>query len=405
MHLTHTNPEVLRLLKSCALGLHPFRVGDKYILVVKASKEVILTAREKEGFSFFVAPVSVAGVESFVLITAFYDDEDEPLTITSPFLENDPATQYFIDLFKKNEFEAYFFDELDREWLSFKAACDLSGLVKTLQETAYIEKAHWREMVRQAEHWFVRREPKDDEESFKVKMIESIFTERLMLLDTVTSRYDFMGASQFSTTTLDRDEAGSHQEWDIALLMRRVFASKDVYLSPYKVSDKKELVDVLVVSDEVVYLIQAKDSPNTLQTLSTSVERKRSRSIAQVKEASKQLQGAITYCKRNPDLALVLKNELLQLDIRGKSIIGIEVVKEVFPDAMEEYSKIIFELMSKVKKNVVLFDYPELAQMTLYCPDEGLFLGAIGQILDAADEHGQLIRLRYSGPPPEPKQH
>lgn len=38
-------------------------------------------------------------------------------------------------------------------------------------------------------------------------------------------------------------------------------------------------------------------------------------------------------------------------------------------------------------------------------PEEGLFLGAIGQILNAADEHGQLVRLRYSGPPPEPKQH
>jgi len=398
-------PEVLGLLRKFALGLHPFRVGDKHILVVKASKEVILTARERKGFSFFVAPVSVGGVDSFVLMTAFYDDQVEPLTITSPFLANDPVTPYFIDLFKGSEFEVYFFDEQNREWLSFKAACDLSGLVKTLRESVYIEKDHWREMIRQAEHWFIRRGPEDDEASFKVKMIESIFTERLMVFDTVKPRYDFMGASEFSTTTLDRDEAGSYQEWDIALLMRRVFASKNVYLSPYKVSDKKELVDVLVVSDEVVYLIQAKDSPNTVQTLGTSVERKRNRSIAQVKEASKQLQGAITYCKRNPNLALTLNNEPLQLDIRDKSIIGIEVIKEVFPDAMEEYSEIIFELMAKVEKNVVVFDYPELAQMTLYCPEENLFLAAIRQILDATGERGQLVRLRYAGPPPEPKLH
>ncbi|MGO3869726.1 MAG: hypothetical protein ACTJH7_06560 [Alcaligenes sp.] len=364
-----------------------------------------MTAREKAGFSFFVAPVSVAGVESFVLITAFYDDERDPLTITSPFLENDPATPFFIDLFRKNEFEVYFFDEQDREWLSFKAACDLSSLVETLQKSAYIEKSHWQEMLHQAASWFALRGPKDDEESFKVKMIESIFTERLTVFDTVASGYDFRGASQFSTTTLDRDEAGSHQEWDIALLMRRVFSSKDVYLSPYKVSDNKELVDVLVVSDEFVYLIQAKDSPNNLQTLHTRIDRKRSRSIAQVKEASKQLQGAITYCERNPNLKLRLQNECLQLDIRGKTIIGIEVIKEVFPDASEEYSKIIFKLMDKVQKNVVLLDYSELAQMTMYCPEEGLFLCAIGKILDAADEHGRLVQVRFSGPPPEPKQH
>lgn len=76
------------------------------------------------------------------------------------------------------------------------------------------------------------------------------------------------------------------------------------------------------------------------------------------------------------------------------------MIKEVFDDTMTEYSEVVFNLMTKSKKNVVLFDYPEFNRMTAHCPGEGLFLGAIVQILDAAYEHGQLPRLRYSGIPP-----
>lgn len=407
MQLTHTNPEVVPLLKHLPLGLHPMRIGDKCVLVVKAPKEVILTARVKKGFSFFVAPVSVAGVESFTLITAFYDDDFEPITIISPFLKDDPIQSYYIDLFKSNEFEVYFFDEHDREWLSFKAACDLSGLVKTLQESSYISKAHWKEIVPQAEKWFLQRDSKDNEQSFKIKMTESIFTDKLIVFDTVKSRYNFRGAQEVSSVTIDREEPGSHQEWDIALLMRRVFASKDIYLSPYKISDNKELVDVLVVSDDFVYLIQAKDSPNTLKTLNTSIERKRRHSIAQVKEASAQLKGAINYCKRNTRLALTLngKTESVQLDITGKSIIGIEVIKEFFPDAAIEYSEIIFKTIHEVEKNIILVDYSNLAQMTMYCPEEDAFLKAINQILHHTSTYDRVAFPIYSGPPPKPKQH
>lgn len=397
MHLTPRYPQVLEKLKHCAAGLWPTRIGDKTILIVKAPKEIILTARENKGFDFYLAPVSIAGVSSYLLLTVFYDDADEPLALKTPFFEKDPSIPLFIELFKSNEFEVYFFDEHDREWLSYRVSGPLNGLVDKLKSSSFISIEFWREMTTQAEYWFGTRGTDTDSNAYSVEMVEGIFTEQLTVIDASGADYGVNGAEQVSATSLDREEPGVFQEWDIALLLRRVFPGTKIYLSPYKDSDQRELVDVLVMGEHTVYLIQAKDSPNTLRLLRTRVKRKRGRSITQAQEASKQLAGAINFCEKNQVLNLNYKGKKTQLDITGKKLLGIVVIKEIFNDAMLDYSKIIFDLMNDSHRNVVIFDYPELGQMTFHCPSEELFLGAIGQILDAAHELGQIPRLRYGG--------
>ena len=97
------------------------------------------------------------------------------------------------------------------------------------------------------------------------------------------------------------------------------------------------------------------------------------------------------------DTNAVLKIE--EIDIAGKQLIGINIIKEIFNDMFEQYNPICFGLMETTKVPTVFFDYPEFSKMVLYCQNEELFLDAIHQIFAHAAETGKYPRLRYMGKP------
>ncbi|MCY1165773.1 hypothetical protein D9M73_56840 [compost metagenome] len=399
MHLTLNHPEVLPHLKGWGGGLWAAKVESKWCLLIKVSKEMILTAKVNEGFDFYLAPIAVDGVQSYCLMTVFFDDDDEPLVIRTPLIKDDECTENLFQLLASDEIEVFFFDEHDRELLSWSVTGDLGGMREKLMGVQYFPMEQHREMLGQAGMWFGLRSSGDDDAAYPMRLVNDLFPGDFFILDARPDMHAFHGAKKFSFTSLEREEPGAYQELDIVLLLRRVFPELGIYLNPIKEVDGLEFVDILVVGEFNAYLIQAKDSPNTQKILQNTVQRKRTRSIAQVKEAAKQLQGAISFFKENPKLRFKKDGEPYLVDLTGKSVVGIIVIKEIFNDTMKEYSRIVFDLMSKTKKNVVVFDYPELSMMTLHCPTEGLFLGAVMQILDAAYEHGELPRLRYSGKP------
>lgn len=391
MYLTISHPEVVHELKHLPTGLWATSHG----LVVKASKEVILTAKVNGGFRFYLAPVILGGEASITLVSAFFDDADAPLTVSTPLVRDEPATSTLVALLREEQFNVFFFDSIGRELLSVRVVSNFSALHDRYKGVSLTRFADHREALNQTQFWFSTRTPEDDETAAKVKIVKELFPSDVFIMDLEPVRNSFHGSRSFSSTTLVREEPGSFQEADIAFLFQRVFEPQQIYLNPVKVLDRKELADVLVVGETCALVVQAKDSPTTECQLNSSLERKRRKSISQMREAAGQLKGALSFMARSPKLELELLGKRTQLDLTGKSLIGVIVVREMFMDTMGEYSAIVFELMNEVKKNCVAFDYPELAVMTHHCPNEGLYLGAVKQILDAAHELGELPRLRY----------
>ena len=103
--LTVTNPEVVDTLVDFPVGLWPIRRrGDsRMILVVKAQREMAQTAKLRGGFRFYLVPVRVGAVATYGLLTAFFDDNDEPLVIRTP-LFNEEITRDFLLLLSSDSF-------------------------------------------------------------------------------------------------------------------------------------------------------------------------------------------------------------------------------------------------------------------------------------------------------------
>ena len=86
MKLSVTNPEIMDTLVDIPGGLWPIRRGgdSRMILVVKAPREMAQTAKLRGGFRFYLVPVYAGDVATYGLLTAFFDDNDEPLVIRTP---------------------------------------------------------------------------------------------------------------------------------------------------------------------------------------------------------------------------------------------------------------------------------------------------------------------------------
>lgn len=396
MYLTLNHPQMLEPLASMRSGLLATPMG----LALKVSKEAILTAKVNAGFDFYLAPGSVGGRSSYVLVTTFFDVEDHPLALFTPLLRDDASTNGLIALMGQETFNAFLFDELGRELLSVEVAGPMPELAQKLSGVELLSVDEYRDALTQANDWFSRRSEDDDKQAVHVKIVSELLPSDLFVMDVRPDNHRFHGQKGFSATMLEREEPGAFQEQDIVFLLQRTFPPESIYLNPIKIVDEEELVDILVMGEYSNYLFTAKDSPNTERMLRNTIERKRSKSLAQMQGGANQIRGAFSQIARTPRLVLRIGEREFGVDLTGKKLLGVIVVKEIFMDTMQEYSRIVFDLMNEAGKNCVAFDYPELNEMTLHCPSEELFLGAVWQILEGAREYGELPRLRYSRRPP-----
>ena len=88
--LSILHPEIIPLIFDFPCGLLPLKVtnGDRSILVVKAPKEWLLAAKANLGFKVYVAPLSISGQHTIGLVSAFFDDAEEPLVIRTPLFDD-----------------------------------------------------------------------------------------------------------------------------------------------------------------------------------------------------------------------------------------------------------------------------------------------------------------------------
>jgi len=406
MLLSIDHPELLPHLKTLGYGLLPvFHRGEqRHFLVVKVTKEMILTARLNGEFKVYLLGDDQGPGSHLGLISAFFDDPDEPLTIKSPQFEGDELLKDLTSLLSQEEFEVYFFDEQDREMMGVRASNLGAGRFR--EEIASASFAGYtREgfpaILRRLEQRFAVRDEADDERALTIELGERLYPDDFMFIDGRDEVYRFQGAnSSVAATSLEREIPGPFQERDIAVMLGRVFDGESIYLNPIRDDTGKELTDVLVVTDEMMVFVQAKDSPNTEASLRRTVERKRTAIRAHIDKAAKQLKGAMGYADKNGSVVIRTEDGPVTLPVGDRQLLGLVVVREMFDDDYAACSAPVLAAVQALELPAVLLDYSGLHIMAQNLRTPARFINGLGDMFEMAIDRDEFPKPAYFGPPP-----
>jgi hypothetical protein len=397
--LTILQPEILFFLKDFPGGLFPLRQQDGSMsLVLKLMKENILTVRVRREFRIYIAPTKFLGRSAFGLVTAFFDDMDEPLCLFSPMADGDPFTDEITELFSQETFNVYFFDDQDRELLGYEASNPdhkkMADAVK-LAKFPPPDLGTLRQQLADLGSWFANRLPSDDASALRVNLGRPLYPEDLAVIDYRPEVNDHFGDHSPKLSMLERPEPGRLQEIDIIGQLRRVFSGRNIFHGPIRSDDGKEYVDILVATKDHHFIIQAKDSPNTEASLNRGIVRKKSTSLSHMDKAVAQLRGAINYWKNADFLHLLTMDLCHKISTEGRSLWGIVVVKELFDGDQFEYSRPVLNLSSTTQTPCIVVDYRQLHEITFHRRDERGFIDAVTAVYEGGLEYGHYPRLRF----------
>jgi hypothetical protein len=299
----------------------------------------------------------------------------------------------------QESFDLYFFDEHDREMMGVRArTADVERFRATMRDSHFPtldmdEVASTYEAMRT---WFGLRTPQDDARAFTIQFDDTLYPDDFVLIDVREEAYDFQGANDLpSVTCLEREEPGAFQERDIALLLRRAFSGDSVFLNPARDDTGTELTDVLCVTDDVLLIVQAKDSPNTETSLRRSIDRKRSVIRAHIEKGAKQLRGALSYIQPRDDIVLRTPDGPRVIPVAGLAICGLVVVREMFDDDYKACSTPVLAIAAECGEPCVLLDYAALHVMALHLSSPIRLFNGLYQLFDVALERGEYPKPRF----------
>ena len=378
MKLSVTNPEIMDILVDFPGGLRPVRRdGDsRMILIVKALRETAQTAKLRGGFRFYLVPVYVDAVATYGLVTAFFDDHDEPLVIRTPLLDEE-FTQDFLLLLSSKSFYVHFFDEHNRELLGFRAENPDADRFRALSHTLRFVSpslARARQFLDDMQFWFGARSPSDDDAAFNVLLRERLFPDSL---------------------EEHVDNPGDFNEPDIATTLHRVFRSDQVFSNPIRTDNGREFVDILVATPKTLLLIQAKDSPDTESALTRKIDRKVATAEKHISKAAGQLKGSINHLRSGEFIEIMTDGKLCNLSMSDRKLFGIVIVKEVFDPERPTCSSLVLTVFEDTGIPCVLLDYVEFQQLTFFHPTEESLVGTLSVIFSAAWDLGEFPRSRF----------
>jgi hypothetical protein len=185
--LTILQPEVRAFLKDFPGGFYPLRQQDGSLcLILKLMKENILTVRVRREFRVYLAPTTFLGRDAFGLVTAFFDDEDEPLCLFSPLSAGDVFTDDITELLSKKTFNVYFFDDQDRELLGYEAT---NPSHKTMENAVRLadfpptDLGTLRQQMGDLVKWFSVRLPSDDAAALRINLGTPLYPEDFAVID------------------------------------------------------------------------------------------------------------------------------------------------------------------------------------------------------------------------------
>ncbi len=405
--LSLLHPEVLSDLKDFNYGLLPFfnTKENKHFLVIKTTKEAILTAKTNNQFKVYLIKDSLNDGFHSGIISAFFDDHDEPLTMMTPLFSGDAMLNDISLVFSQREFEIYFFDENNYELLGVRASnSEHLRFEKEISEALFspydprTTLKNWEQMGAE----FGRRTQNDDLTAFTIDCSERLYPDDIMIMDL---REKFHGyndhGKNIAASSLDRDgDPGPMQEKDIARLLLRLFDKECIYLNPHRADTGRELADVMVVTNEIMFFVQAKDSPNTEEMLQRNIDRKRTTIRNHIQKASSQVKGALSYARDSGGVTIKTPNSTETITLGKRQLVGLIVVKELFDDDYKECSTLILMVVRDLELPIGLFDYSQLNVLTQRLGTPAHFINGLYNALDLALEHEQFPKSVHTGTVP-----
>lgn len=396
--LALSHPDIARELQAFPGGLVPIRPDGKLSLAIKASKEALLAIQEQRGFSVYVVPIPATNGEAVSIVTAFFDDADEPLIIRTPLFGDETPSVETVALLMAEEIDVYLFDELGWERMSYRCTVEDPGsYFKSNDEVrlAPFSRANSTAILNILGEWFGLRTPEDDARAIKVRLQEELWPSDQVILDVREGPNDYLGSDGFVMTALERDalRPGFHQERDIAALLRRFLASEQIILNPFKRNSDKEFADVVCSTSDTVLIIQAKDSPNTPQALACKLDRKRRTSESQLKDALSQVTGALRYVGDAEPVLLTCKGEDVDLWLAGREVVGIGLIKEIFPTQSDAILGAL-RAARNLGRQLCILDFPGFSAFVHHFPDEDRFVAELTSYTDVMLAEGTWIAAK-----------
>lgn len=398
--LTMTHPREVRALLDFPTGLLLARLSarDRPVLLVKAPKEVALTAKLRQGFRVYAVPVEWKRAQTAILVTAFFDNPDEPLVLFSPLLAEDGARDLVAGLLGE-KLDVHFFDELNHELLGYRASVSVPDATRDSLSTVTLfpfDEGLVKTSVQQAMSFMSVREANDDAQALAVNFQQAIFPEDLFFIDARPATATHHGAPGYHHRKLERTEPGPLQELDIIGLLARTFAPSQIFHGPLRVTDNEEIADVVVLGDKYILLVQAKDSPNTEEVLNNTLDRKKATALKSLRKASAQAKGAVRYLRSRETFDMLVEGKLHQVAIDGRTPFSLIVVKELFNDEFAAYSEQLIALATASGAPCVALDYPELNQYTSHLRGEPALFNAFERVFRIGTTQGAFPRLRFT---------
>jgi hypothetical protein len=380
-------------------GLLPLKfVADQKIrLIIKAPKEMLLSAKIKKHFRMYAAPIEENGAKGFALISAFYDNDVHPLTITTPLFA-EPQTELYQEMLLGNEVDIHFFDENNVEFLAYQAKIECTENVRTAiagAQFAPFSKDAAKSVINQMEHWYIHSSQKDDANAITLTLERSIFPDNFLIIDARPSSALYTSDSEIHVNKLERLEPGEYQERDIAAVFSRIFPSHQIYLNPLHPEDREEISDLLIVGQDHILFVQAKDSPNTGRVLQNSVERKKATTKKHLDKGLRQMEGAIKYALKSNQMNFHIGERKFSVAIGNAKICGLVVMKELFLDEYHEYTAMTMTAHAEVERPIILLEYNELHSYTMNLRSEQEFFEAFDKVFSIGKENSLFPRIRF----------
>ena len=395
-------PEAMFLVRELAIGLIPiWLTGDPVPkIIVKASKETILAAKMRQEFSIYLIPYALDEIHSYGFIAAFFDNEDEPLTAAGALMK-ELGAEDFRKAFLTEIADVYFFDELNREMLGYRASISTSKEYRAIldeEKFPSLEELSQGAVVERLVNWFGLRSSEDDSEATVIKFESTLVPENIAYIDATLESNSFHGSSGVTNTQLERQEPGKFQEIDIVHLLLRTFAPHQVFWAPLRVHDREEIADIIVSTEQSILIIQAKDSPNIESILKASIERKRKKAASSIESAIRQARGAIGYLRRQSPMPAIINGEEIFINWEEKEVYSLLIVKELFDDDYDIYSPPMLKLANDTDIPCIALSYSELHQYTNHLRGDEAFFGAYMRVFMHGLETGMFPRLRLRHP-------
>ena len=376
--LTITNPEVVRALADWPGGLNPMYKTDarRMTLIVKSMREIAAAAYVRRFCRLYLIPLRVGDVNTCGLVTAFFDDHDQPLTIRTPLFDEEFTRDVF-EVLSSDSFDMHFFDQNNREL--FGARVENPDTARFRSITKEFRFVHGTIDIARQFHddmtiRFATRSASNDKAAFTVNLVETLFCHNL---------------------DMQSQNPGDSNERDIETCLQRSFANGDVYRNPVRADNGREFVDLLVATKKTVLLFQAKDSPANEASLNRSIARKIATAEAHITKAASQLKGSIGYLKSADSVEIIADRQRFEVSASGRQLFGIVIVNELFDQERSSCSSVVIAVSKKLGVPCLLLDYPEFQQLTFFRGDEESLVAALWDSFSVACEYGEFARMRF----------